>query len=470
MFSVFSRYRRLNKLSLRLIVIMAVIILIAETVILIPSLSRFHHNEVLIEARRQLYLHQVAMLHGEQGLASEISPVEGRPRITLTDKAGDPITAYFNASDLSPMPDYAPQDETLLALSGLLGWQSAPYAISFTLEELCSDDEDLIKLGGNIAKIGVITLIVPPNWTTPAIRGYMGRIGILVLVLVLMVGLPFGLVVEWRVIGPLRRLIESITQFAQSPFDATAEWEQQNRGIIDEAHNALVSLQHRTQYELAQREKLAALGEAVAKINHDMRNVLSSAVLVSDTLTASNDPKVARAAPLVNGAIDRAITLCQQLLGYLNTEKELNIADTKMENLLAECRRQLDLEISYDGPESLLVDKDQFFRLIFNLLDNAKKAGAGKAMISVWRTGRSTVMDISDDGPGLSESARAGLFIPFQSSSRGSTGLGLSIARDIAFAHGGNLKLSRSSEAGTEFRLRLPYHVIHDTIKKRWWH
>ena len=294
----------------------------------------------------------------------------------------------------------------------------------------------------------------------------MGRIGILVLVLVLMVGLPFGLVVEWRVIGPLRRLIESITQFAQSPFDATAEWEQQNRGIIDEAHNALVSLQHRTQYELAQREKLAALGEAVAKINHDMRNVLSSAVLVSDILTASNDPKVARAAPLVNGAIDRAITLCQQLLGCLNTEKELNIADTKMENLLAECRRQLDLEISYDGPESLLVDKDQFFRLIFNLLDNAKKAGAGKAMISVWRTGRSTVMDISDDGPGLSESARAGLFIPFQSSSRGSTGLGLSIARDIAFAHGGNLKLSRSSEAGTEFRLRLPYHVIQDTIKK----
>jgi len=91
-------------------------------------------------------------------------------------------------------------------------------------------------------------------------------------------------------------------------------------------------------------------------------------------------------------------------------------------------------------------------------------------MISVWRTGRSTVMDISDDGPGLSESARAGLFIPFQSSSRGSTGLGLSIARDIAFAHGGNLKLSRSSEAGTEFLLRLPYHVIHDTIKKRWWH
>ncbi len=469
MFTAFGGFHRLNRLSLRLIVIMAVIILVAETVILIPSLSRFHHNEVLIEARRQLYLHQVAILHGEQGLASEISPVEGRPRITLKDQSGAPIAAYFHASDPSPMSDYVDKDETLLALSGLMGWQTEPYAITFTLEELCSDDEDLIKLGGNIAKIGVITLIVPPNWTTPAIRAYMGRIGILVMVLVLMVGLPFGLVVEWRVIGPLRRLIESITQFAQSPFNATAEWQQQNRGIIDEAHNALVSLQHRTQYELAQREKLAALGEAVAKINHDMRNVLSSAVLVSDTLTASNDPKVVRAAPLVNGAIDRAITLCQQLLGYLNTTKELNIADTKMETILTECRRQLDLDISYDGPESLLVDNDQFFRLVFNLMDNAKKAGAGQIMISVWRTGRSTVIDISDNGPGIPQSARAGLFTPFQSSSRGSTGLGLSIARDIAFAHGGDLKLSRSSEAGTEFRLRLPYDVIHGATKKRWW-
>ena len=73
----------------------------------------------------------------------------------------------------------------------------------------------------------------------------------------------------------------------------------------------MVSLQHRTQYELAKPEKMAALGKAVAKINHDMRNVLSSAVLVSDNLTNSKDPKVARAEPMDNSAIDREITLCQ---------------------------------------------------------------------------------------------------------------------------------------------------------------
>ncbi|MGB1964615.1 MAG: hypothetical protein ACPHW3_03140 [Candidatus Puniceispirillales bacterium] len=76
----------MNRLSLRLVVIMTVIILLAEMVILIPSLSRFHHNEMLIEARRQLYLHQVAILHGNQDFANEISPKEGKPRITLTAK------------------------------------------------------------------------------------------------------------------------------------------------------------------------------------------------------------------------------------------------------------------------------------------------------------------------------------------------------------------------------------------------
>ena len=93
----------------------------------------------------------------------------------------------------------------------------------FTFEELFSDDEDLIKLGGNTAKIGTITLIAPPNTITMPIHSYFGRISILVLVLVLLVGLPFGVVVECRVIKPRRRLLESITGFAKSPFDKAQE-------------------------------------------------------------------------------------------------------------------------------------------------------------------------------------------------------------------------------------------------------
>lgn len=105
---------------------------------------------------------------------------------------------------------------------------------------------------------------------------------------------------------------------------------------------------------------MAELGEAVAKINHDMSNVLFSAVLVSDNLTNSKDPKVARAVPLVNGAIDREITLCQQLLAYINTPDNVHINQMSMLALVDECRRQLALDIRYDGPDDLWVDADQF--------------------------------------------------------------------------------------------------------------
>lgn len=114
--------------------------------------------------------------------------------------------------------------------------------------------------------------------------------------------------------------------------------------------------------------------------------------------------------------------------------------------LIDECRRQLELDIQYDGPDDLRVGADQFFQLIFNLLDNDKKARASSISITVWLMERSTVIDIADNGPGLDDKARAILFKPFEGRRSGGTGLGLSIARDIAFAHNGDLRLSRTSE------------------------
>ncbi|MBL6782931.1 MAG: HAMP domain-containing histidine kinase [Alphaproteobacteria bacterium] len=463
----------MNRLSLQLIIIMTAIILIAQMFILIPSLSQFHRDEMLEEAKRQLYLHQVAMLQGEQagdlGFVSEIIPSPDKPRITLTDLNDQPMPAYFNNDDPTPIPEHQSSTSISHAFTGLMGWQTAPYAMDFKLDELSKDDEELIKLGANIADIGVVTLIAPPNFITASIRDYFWRITILVFALVLLVSLPFGIVVEWLVVKPLKRLIESVSNFAKSPFNSAPEWQNTDDSIIDEAYSAVVSLQHRTQYELTQREKMLELGYAVAKINHDMRNVLASAVLVSDRLTESNDPRVTQAAPLVNGAIERAIILCKQLLAYISTPNNINIERMNMPDLIDECRRQLDLDIQYDGPHDLYVDKDQFFRLIFNLLDNAKKATATMISITVWQTGRSTVIDISDNGPCLDKTAQANLFKPFKSGRTGATGIGLSIARDIAHAHNGDLRLSRTSQSGTEFRLRLAHHVIKDEAKKRWW-
>ena len=70
------------------------------------------------------------------------------------------------------------------------------------------------------------------------------------------------------------------------------------------------------------------------------------------------------------------------------------------------------------------------------------------------------VIDIADDGPGIPREHWDSLFLAFRSKQRGGTGLGLAIARDLAVAQGGALKLTRSTEDGSEFRLQLPMEMF----------
>ena len=97
--------------------------------------------------------------------------------------------------------------------------------------------------------------------------------------------------------APLTALIDTINEFSDDPTVASAIPDAITQSSeFTAAAGALESLQRNTLVALRQRERLADIGEAVAKINHDMRNVLSSATLVADTLIASQDPRVRRAA------------------------------------------------------------------------------------------------------------------------------------------------------------------------------
>lgn len=140
-----------------------------------------------------------------------------------------------------------------------------------------------------------------------------------------------------------------------------------------------------------------------------------------------------------------------------------------MTKIIEEVSGQLNIRISYEGPDQLVVDSGYFFRLIHNLVNNAQSAGANAISITIWKAGSYAVMDIADNGPGIAAAAKANLFKPFAGSTRGSSGLGLSISRDIANAHGGDLKLTRSNENGSEFRLRLPVEVLGESSLKRFW-
>jgi len=266
--------------------------------------------------------------------------------------------------------------------------------------------------------------------------------------------------------APLLALIDTITEFSDDPSVATPipDAVMRSREFIAAAE-ALDILQRNTLLALRQRERLADIGEAVAKINHDIRNVLSSATLVADTILASEDPRVRRAAPHIVRSLEQSVVLVQSMMDYLADTPPARPEDVPMRELAVETAESAGLAVRYDGPESLRLDRVMMSRILLNLARNAASAGAGSLSIDVWRAGKLGVVDIADDGPGIPREDWDDLFLAFRSKRRGGTGLGLAIARDLAVAQGGALKLTRSNEDGSEFRLQLPMEMFADSSR-----
>ena len=261
--------------------------------------------------------------------------------------------------------------------------------------------------------------------------------------------------------APLLALIDTITEFSDDPSVATPIPEEvtRSREFIGAAQ-ALDTLQRNTLLALRQRERLADIGEAVAKINHDIRNVLSSATLVADTILASDDPRVRRAAPHIVRSLEQSVALVQSMMDYLADTPPADPKMFSMRELIAETGESAGLEMRYDGPDTVRLDRVMMSRILLNLARNAANAGARSLSIDVWRAGKLGVIDIADDGPGIPREDWDDLFLAFRSKRRGGTGLGLAIARDLAVAQGGALKLTRSTEDGSEFRLQLPMEMF----------
>ena len=263
--------------------------------------------------------------------------------------------------------------------------------------------------------------------------------------------------------APLTALIDTINEFSNDPTVASPIPDAvTNSPEFIAAAGALASLQRNTLIALRQRERLVDIGEAVAKINHDMRNVLSSATLVADTLIASEDPRVRRAAPHVVRSLEQSVALCQSMLDYLAETPVPEPEIITMPDLAAETATDSGLAVDYSGPDQICLDRNMMARILLNLARNAAAAGAARITIDIWRAGRLGVIDIADDGPGIPRAQWEDLFLAFRSRQRGGTGLGLAIARDLAVAQGGNLKLTRSTDDGSEFRMQLPIEMFSD--------
>jgi signal transduction histidine kinase len=285
------------------------------------------------------------------------------------------------------------------------------------------------------------------------------------------------LALQWLMVRPMRRITEGITEFSRDPQNAATGVKPSNRDDeIGVAQSVLVEMQDDLRASLKQQERLAALGSAVSKVNHDLRGILSTAVLMSDRLSALDSPEVKRiSGPLIQ-SIDRAINLCTRTLNFVRDEgPELHQSRFRLTELIDEVATDLSVldegQVAVNGTATVLVnqipsevvveaDRDQLYRVFANLTRNASQVGAHAIDIKLGADQPDSgylVIDVSDDGPGLVKSARDGLFKAFAGSARkGGTGLGLVIVRDVMRAHGGEIELLSSDDTGTVFRLTLP--------------
>lgn len=276
------------------------------------------------------------------------------------------------------------------------------------------------------------------------------------------------------IVRPMGRITESIERFRADPEDPTAAPQvSHRRDEIGRVEEELVRMQEEVRQALRSRARLAALGEAVAKINHDLRNMLTSAQLAKENLAASADPKVAKALPRLERALDRALNLAQNVLRYGRSEEPAPDMRRMLLRGAIEAAAE-DAGLSPDGVRldtqvsprfQLEADPEQLHRILVNLMRNARqaieiepsRAGVGVVKVSARKAGNLTVMRVADDGPGLPEKALERLFQPFSGSARtGGAGLGLAISRELVQAHGGDLVLIDSSPDGATFEIRFP--------------
>jgi signal transduction histidine kinase len=288
----------------------------------------------------------------------------------------------------------------------------------------------------------------------------------------LMAGGLVYLTLNLVLVRPMQGITGSMERFRADPDDPGARVPLSGRSDeIGRAEAALSRMQTDLRAALHARARLAALGEAVAKINHDLRNMLTAAQIASERLAASGDPAVAQAMPRLERALERAVSLAQNTLAYGRSEEPPPQPRTVTLRAALEAAGEdaglapdaVKLEIVAPERMPVRVDPEHLHRILVNLLRNAREAieaggrTEGRVRASASRMAGVVTVRLVDDGPGLPLRTQQRLFQPFSASARANgAGLGLAISRELAQANAGDLLLASTGPEGTTFELKLP--------------
>ncbi|MEM5581182.1 HAMP domain-containing sensor histidine kinase [Roseibium sp. AS2] len=460
----FGRYR-FGGLSGKLLLLTVVFVMLAEVCIYVPSIANFRDTwlmdrlttagvaaSVLAETNTIAPRLQEELLNTTGALAIALDQGTQRSLIAMSDVPGE-VDLVIDMADVTP-------------------WSS-----------ILSSFEILTYRGGGVMRvIGTgrmghterVDVVLPVGLLQKDMLAFSGRILALSLVISIITASLVYITLRALFIRPLRRLTRSMEHFAESPEDASRIIRiSGRRDELGDAEIRLAAMEEALSRALHQKQRLADLGLAVSKINHDLRNLLASAQLFLERLEHVPDPTVSRLAPKILATLDRAVGYTQAVMSYGKAQER-----APQRRLLALCRVGDDVadvlgladhdNVTFDNriPEDIEIDADpeQIFRALLNLVRNALQALeterdetlVRRITLEAARAGTCVQVRIRDTGPGIPGNTRKALFKAFHSGSKtGGVGLGLAIVAELVKAHGGSIHLDES-QPDTCFCLEVP--------------
>ncbi len=467
--SFVSRFDFLSGLRGRLLALTVLFILLAEFLIFLPSVAKFRTEWM----QERIQAAEIAAL-----------ALEAAPDRMVSDQLADRLLQETQLLAVA----YGDREKSELIFRPRLPITSVPVEMDIRNEPLLTSlrrtIEHALAPEGRILRIiqtpemdsqGLfIDVMVPETALREDLLAYSVNILMLSLLISAVVGGLIYFAVFNLVVCPLMKITTEVTRVANAPGNTEPLKPSGRDDEIGKAESALANMQAAVSSSFRQQQRLAELGEAVAKISHDLRNSLAVARLATENFAKSDDPDVKSSTPRLERAIERAINLAEDTLSYGRDEsRKTQPRPVALFSCVEEAVREglsstpdIDWLNDIDEEISVLTDPDHLHRIVANLSRNAGQAmdaharkmqEPGLLSLSAIQYETHIAILIADNGPGVPEHVQENLFRPFSASnSKEGSGLGLAIARELARAMRGDVALVKSDATGATFEVRLP--------------
>lgn len=469
-------------LSTKLVLLTILFVMLAEVLIFVPSIANFRlrwlEERLTTAATVGIVLMQDISGNLSRDLQNDVLMALGAKAVAVRDEG---VSQMLVVSEVPPQVD----QHVDLASAGI--WAS----IREAMDTMLFGGDRVLRVFGHVGESDKeFEIIIDDQGLREAMLVYARNVAILSLIISLITAALVFYAIDRIMIGPIRNMTRAMLRFAAAPQDPTHKIEASRRADeIGVAERELAEMQGSLQRMLHEQKHLADLGLAVSKINHDMRNLLAAAQLMSDRLRPVKDATVQNFLPRLLRTLDRAVAYSEGVLAYGRTQeappsRRLIHLQRLVDDVQALFSLDPDSRIEFlnEVPPDFEVDADaeQLFRVLANLCRNSIQAMAAdhgenvvkRLTVSAGRTGSVARILVEDTGPGLPKKARENLFAAFRGAARsGGTGLGLAIAQELVRAHGGSLELVESRGGRTVFAITIPDQPVkldaaRDALKK----